>query len=413
MSAHAKLSPSGAHRWMACLASVQLEAEYPDSSSEFAAEGTVAHELASECLISGADPALLIGKPATVDGFDFTIDQTMVDHVKDYMKLVHEYAEGGELLVEKRVGIGHLTGEDGAGGTSDAIIIKGTEIIIVDLKYGMGVRVDADANPQLMMYALGALNEYDLVGDFDTVTMVIHQPRLNHVSEYSIPVSEILAFAEEVRTVAKRIASVPSFGSMAHKNTGGPSLDFSEWFNPGEKQCKFCKAKATCPALRAEMAEVVGGSADLSDFADLVPQEITSETSDNYLPVAMSKVEIVEQWCKAVRAETERRLLAGQPVTGYKLVEGRAGNRDWKDTKAVEEMMKKTFRMRDDQVYDFKLISPTKAEKVFKENPKRWANLQEQIVRSEGKPSVAPATDKRPEMVVKPVMDDFRDLTAN
>lgn len=380
---------------MACPGSVALEAPFPDSSSAFAAEGTVAHELASECLIIGADPALWIGKPATVDGFDFTIDQTMVDHVKDYMKLVHEYAEGGELLVEKRVGIGHLTGEDGAGGTSDAIIIKGGEIIVIDLKYGMGVRVDADANPQLMMYALGALNEYDLVGDFDTVTMVIHQPRLNHVSEYSIPVEQLLKFGDDVRSAADKVRS--------------PDADLA----PGEKQCKFCKAKASCPALRAEMAEVVGGSADLSDFADLVPQEITSETSDNYLPVAMSKIEIVEQWCKAVRAETERRLLAGQPVTGYKLVEGRAGNRAWKDAKAVEEMMKKTFRMRDDQVYDFALISPTKAEKVFKENPKRWANLQEQIVRSEGKPSVAPATDKRPEMVVKPVMDDFRDLTAN
>jgi hypothetical protein len=380
---------------MACPGSVALEAPFPDTSSEFAAEGTLAHEIAAKCLDNDVDPAALIGQRFPVDGFEFTVDQSMAGHVNDYMKLVREYAQGGELLVEKRVGIGHLTGEEGAGGTSDVIIIKGAEIIIIDLKYGMGVRVDANENPQLMMYALGALNEYEIIGDFDTVTMVIHQPRLNHVSEYSIPVEELMKFGEEVRNASDR----------------------ARWADadlvPGEKQCKFCKAKATCPALRADMAEVVGGASSLSEFADMIPQEVTSETSDNYLPVAMSKVEMVEQWCKAVRAETERRLLAGQPVTGYKLVQGRAGNRDWKDAKAVEDMMKKTFRMRDDQVYDFKLISPTKAEKTFKENPKRWANLQEQIVRSEGKPSVAPATDKRPAMDIKPVLDDFQGLTAN
>ena len=395
MSGHAKLSPSGAHRWMVCHGSVALEAPFPDSSSEFAAEGTLAHEVAAKCLESGVEPSALIGQKFNIDGFDFIVDQTMADHVKDYMKLVREYAEGGELLVEKRVRIGHLTGEEGAGGTSDAIIIKGREIIIIDLKYGMGVRVDANENPQLMLYALGALYEYEVLGDFDTVTMVIHQPRLNHVSEYSIPVSELLTFADDVVSAADKV------------RWEDPVLV------PGEKQCRFCKAKATCPALRAEMAELVSGAADISDFADMIPNAVSSETSDNYLPVAMSKVELIEQWCKAVRAETERRLLAGQPVTGYKLVAGRAGNRDWRDAKAVEEMMKKTFRMRDDQVYDFKLISPTKAEKVFKENPKRWANLQEQITRSEGKPSVAPATDKRPAMDVKPVLDDFQDLTAN
>ena len=391
---------------MACPGSVALEAPFPDTSSEFAAEGTLAHEVAAKCLDSGLDPAALIGKEFDVDGFNFVVDQSMADHVKDYMKLVREYAEGGQLLVEKRVGIGHLTGEEGAGGTSDAIIIKGSEIIVIDLKYGMGVRVDADANPQLMIYALGALNEYDLIGDFDTVTMVIHQPRLNHVSEYSIPVQELLQFGYVVQVKAKDVSAAITYQDQLDTWNG-------DYLNPGEKQCKFCKAKATCPALRAEMAEVVGGSADLSDFADMIPQEVSPDTSDNYLPIAMSKVDMVEQWCKAVRAETERRLLAGQPVTGYKLVQGRAGNRDWKDPKAVEEMMKKTFRMRDDQVYDFKLISPTKAEKTFKENPKRWANLQEQIVRGEGKPSVAPATDKRPAMDIKPVMDDFRDLTAN
>jgi len=406
MSAHAKLSPSGAHRWMACPGSVVLEAEYPDSSSRAAAEGTLAHTIASECLIGNVYPSTYLGTKHTVDGFDFTVGQDMVGHVADYMSLVREYAEGGTLLVERQVSIGHLTGEEGATGTADAIILKGNEIVVIDLKYGMGVKVDAINNPQLMMYALGALHDYDMVDDFDTITMVIHQPRLNHVSEFVLPLEELLKFGYDVNGAANHVRLAQSLDL-----TAGDDLS-DGFFTPGEKQCKFCRAKATCPALKAEVVETVSAS-PLSDFADLIPQEINMETSDNYLPVAMSKVELIEQWCKSVRAETERRLLAGQPVTGYKLVEGRLGNRDWKDPQAVEDIFKKTYRLRDDQAYDFKLISPTKAEKLFKENPKRWASLQEQITRADGKPSVAPVTDKRPALDIKPVMEDFRDLTAN
>jgi hypothetical protein len=123
----------------------------------------------------------------------------------------------------------------------------------------------------------------------------------------------------------------------------------------------------------------------------------------------MSKVGMVEDWCKAVRAEVERRLLAGQTVDGYKLVEGRRGNRTWSDEGAVEKLFK-SFRLRQEEMYDLKLISATKAEKLLKENPKRWAKTEQLITRSDGKPSVAPATDKRPAMDVKPVLDDFQGL---
>jgi hypothetical protein len=218
--------------------------------------------------------------------------------------------------------------------------------------------------------------------------MVIHMPRLNHVSEWEIPVSELLRFGDEARNAA----------------------DTVRWeeptFNPGEKQCRFCKAKATCSALRAEVTDIVFGAATIDEF---VPQTVDSQTGDNYLPVAMSKVGLVEDWCKAVRAEVERRLLAGQTVDGYKLVEGRKGNRAWSDEGAVEQLFK-SFRLRQEEMYDFKLISATKAEKVLKDNPKRWAKAEQLITRSDGKPSVAPATDKRPAMDVKPVLDDFQGL---
>ena len=410
--AHAKLSPSGAHRWMACPGSVVLEAAFPDQSSVYAREGTAAHELAAlvlqrEKLNAQYYANQIVEFDDHGEMVDWRVTQEMADYVDDYVKLVRELAQGKTLYVESKVPIGHLTGEEGATGTSDAVIVDvaNRNLSIVDLKYGMGVRVDATDNPQLMMYALGALEMYGVLCDFDTVSMYIHMPRLNYVGEYHISTAELLQFAAEVRIAAGHVQLAQSLELREDD-------DLSDgFFSPGEKQCRFCKAKATCPALRAEVTEIVGGSATLEDFMPEVPD---MQTGDNYLSMAMAKVGLVEDWCKGVRAEVERRLLAGQKVDGFKLVEGRRGNRKWADEAEVEALFK-SYRLRADDMYDKSLISPTKAEKLFKSNPKRWEKVEALTSRSDGKPSVAFASDKRSEMTVHSVADDFSDLlkTAN
>lgn len=406
---HAKLSPSGAHRWMACPGSVVLEADYPDKGSVFADEGTAAHTLAAYVLQDKTEADEYIGEGIHVGERKFTVDKTMAAHVGNYVKLVRELAAGHTLLVERKVPIGHLTGETGATGTADAVIINGAErtLTVVDLKYGMGVQVDAVENPQLQMYALGAYEAYSVLADFDTVSVYIHMPRLNHVSEYHITVAELLKFAVEVRDSAEqvRIASMLDFS-----RSPAIALDF---LTPGEKQCRFCKAKATCPALLAEVTDVVGGKpATADDFAQFAPDaadEIGS-VGDNYLSMAMAKVGLVEDWCKAIRAEVERRLLKGDTVPGYKLVEGKLGNRQWTSQDEAEAAMK-SMRLKQDEMYERKIISPTAAEKVLKQNPAKWDKLQKLITRNPGKPSVAPAADKRPALAVHTATaDDFAAL---
>lgn len=392
---HAKLSPSGAHRWMRCPGSVALEAPFPDESSIFAAEGTAAHLLASDEL-EGKQPAReRIGTLVTVDGFDFVVDKVMVAYVEDYVKLVHEYAEGGILLVEQRVPIGHLTGEEGATGTSDAVIVHADEarLTIVDLKYGMGVKVMAADNEQAMMYALGALERYEQLADFTDVCMVIHQPRLNSVSEHWIRVDDLMKFANKVTEAAEDCRGA----SLAADDEAG-SLKLADFLYPGEKQCKFCKAKSACPALQAIVDETADEEATAEDFAEL---------GDNALSVAMGRVELIEQWCKGVRAEAERRLTKGIDVPGYKLVEGRKGNRAWSDVKDAEKRLGAVLKR--DEMYEEKFISPATAEKLLKKDPEGLALLEELTHRPEGKLSVAPATDKRPAKATTAVADDFAD----
>jgi hypothetical protein len=151
---------------MRCGGSVAAERGLVDNGSKYAAEGTAAHELASKCLEFDADATALIGDTITVGQFEFTVTADMAGHVNDYCKLVREYAQGGQLLVERRVDFSDVIGVPDSTGTSDAIIIHPDRITVVDLKYGMGERVDATENEQLQMYALGAVHDYGMLGDF-------------------------------------------------------------------------------------------------------------------------------------------------------------------------------------------------------------------------------------------------------
>ncbi|NYT45119.1 DUF2800 domain-containing protein [Alcaligenaceae bacterium] len=407
MTTHAQLSPSGASRWMTCPGSVVLGEAYPDTgSNEYAAEGTAAHELASWALTEGTDTVAYLGRKIVVEEFTFVVDQDMADYVQQYVD--NTRAIGGELFVEQRLSIEHLTGEEGAHGTSDAVIIAGTELVIRDLKYGQGVKVYAPGNHQLRIYALAALAEYELTHDIQTVRMCIDMPRLAYVSEDVMTVDALLEFG---KTVARSCERVRAAVQYAENN---PGEMHEKYFAPSEDACRWCPVKPDCPALRNHVLTTVA-----DDFVDVTepiePQiNVEREFDNDTLGNLMAAIPLIEDWCKAIRAKTESELLAGHPVPGFKLVEGKRGNRAWADQSQAEEVLK-SMRLKMDEMYDLKLISPTTAEKLHKSGkigPRQWPRLQDHITRADGKPSVAPETDDRPALVVTATEDEFDDETA-
>ena len=392
---------------MRCAGSAALEAGCPDDSSAFADEGTAAHELAAMALTNAVDARAYLGRVIEVNGKGWEVTEDMASNVQQYLDFVR--AIDGDLMVEQRLSITDITGEDGAGGTSDAVILAGDEIVIVDLKYGRGVKVDAEDNKQLQIYALAALNEFDLLGDFKRVRMAIVQPRLGHLSEWDRTVSELREFGTKVKQAAERCtAAVTFYGNYKELH--------EKYLSPGNDQCRFCKAKATCPALTNHVLSTVAD--DFVDLNEPVADQIehaTGRSLDNTtLGNLLGATELIEGWCKAVRAKVEAELLAGRAVPGFKLVEGRRGARSWTNDAEVEQTMK-TMRLKLEEMYDFKLVSPTKAEQLHKSGaigPRQWPKLQSLISQTEGKPSVAPETDKRPALVIQATADEFADLSA-
>ncbi|RZG47021.1 DUF2800 domain-containing protein [Acinetobacter wuhouensis] len=423
MTSHAKLSPSSAHRWMQCAGSMILEKDFPDSSSEHADEGTAAHFLASECLEQNKDATDFLNQEIAVlpqgaawardvwkitNPTKFTVDLEMSEYIQIYLDAVRSQATGNELLVEQRVDFSSFIGAENAFGTSDVIILTDDEIQVHDLKYGRGVKVNAEDNEQLNLYALGALNNFEAFGDFKQVRQVIHQPRLNHYSEAVCSVEELSVFASHVRASANAIASIQEYEAK----------DVNVYLNPGEKQCQWCKAKATCPALAKHVVETVIGdfedldNVDLNAQIDVATGEVTS-LENNRLGKLFAAVPLIENWIKALSGAVHNKLHAGESVQGFKIVQGKQGNRAWSNDDEAEALFK-SMRLKTEEMYNLKVISPTTAEKLKKENvigPRQWSKVESLITRADGKPTVVPESDKRPALNLNP-QNDFENLDA-
>lgn len=443
---HALLSPSGAHRWARCPGSVVLEEGMPDSSSSYARWGTCAHEVAG-IILTGAvvrrygpiegevgeerwDPEnaeAYIGRVFQIEGHDVEFDHEMADCVNDYVAHVESFWEPGDILiVEQAVPLEQITGEKDATGTSDCIIIKprDREIVVIDLKGGKGVMVDADENEQGLMYGGGTVHEHDLLyGPFERVRIVIIQPRLNHVSEWAIDFEEFEERIEKLKVAAKNVEDARILATVRATDQ---ELNDAGYLNPGEKQCKFCKAKKLpCPALEGAVSDALSLTAPpakADEFPDLsinkqaaaaVPEE-PAEIDHERIAKAWKAIPLVEQWIEAIRSTAHARLHDGQPVGDLCLYEGKQGNRYWKDAEAAEQRLKKS-RVKADVMYEKKLISPTAAEKLYKAgtiSEAVFSDLAAFIDRPDGKPVVGVQGDpkKTPWSPVKP--EDFPDLDA-
>lgn len=369
MAAHAKLGASNAHRWTVCPGSVAAEDGLPDSSSPFAEEGTTAHELAERALRLPAGQGQLF-----LDAFE---DQEMADFVRVYVDYVNALAgNADDLLIEAQVSYGDWV--PGGFGTADAVIVKGDTLHVCDLKYGRGVRIDAEQNPQGMLYALGAWAETEVVFDIKRVQIHIVQPRLDHISLWEISVDDLLRWAEWVRQRAE-----------ATQVKDAPRV-------PGEKQCRFCKAKATCAALQKYTEDAI-----LAEFDALDDMPKANTLTDDQMRQALAAKPLIEAWLSAVEAEVKARAQSPEGFAGYKMVEGKS-NRQWADDWAAAAKLVELLG--NDKAYTPpKLISPAQAEKAL--GKKRAGEIAGLIVKPSGAPVLALETDPRP--AIGATIDDF------
>lgn len=367
MPAHAKLSASGAHRWMACPASVMMEADQPDTPSSFAAEGTAAHDLAEQCLRGGVNADAYLNE--TIG--EFIAGQEMVDAVQIYLDYVRSLP--GELFIEERVDFSPWV--PGGFGTADAIVMNDGRVTVIDLKYGKGLRIDAENNPQGMLYAAGVYNEFSGLYTCDQFRIVIVQPRLDHISEWDVATDELIHWAAtDVMDAAE------------------DALSLNPAFRPSEKACQFCKAKAICKPLADHVFGIVSDGFEGIGSSLTLKQKSTLSNAD--IGQILPQLSVVSGWVSAIEAHAFAELNSGREIPGYKLVHGRS-LRKWRDENAAEILL--AAKLDPEDLFSRKLISPAQAEKLL---GKDHEILAQHCVKPNGKPTLAPASDKRPAIEV-------------
>jgi hypothetical protein len=371
---HAKLSPSSAHRWLNCPASVRASEGIKDKGSSAALEGSIAHEL-GDTVLKGDKRSASDYVGSKLEAYpDHKITKEMADYVQEYVDYVRNL--GGSQFYEVNVDYSDYV-KDGDG-TSDAIVMVGRKMYVIDLKYGKGLQVFAEKNEQAQLYALGALNDFDF-GFIDEVICVIVQPRLDHIDEWVTTPEALRKFGE--------------YCSQQAELTESPDAPFCA----GEKQCKFCPAKPTCAELKRVTETTILSHFDALDIKPL------QTLGDDQLRRVLENKKLVISWLEAVETMVTERLRAGQSFDGFKLVAGRS-LRKWADQGHAELLL---IKLLEDKAYNKNLLSVAQAEKVLGKSKQRL--LDKFIVKPEGKPTLVHESDKR--QAVNISVDDFDDLT--
>lgn len=365
---HAVLSASSSHKWLKCTPSARLEEQFPNQPSEYMAEGTLAHEIAEFKVKSYfLEPVSKTTITKRINKFkkEKHFSEEMLTHTDTYLEFIKGEALKTNsrpfIAVEQKVDFSEYVPE--GFGTADCILISGDTLQVIDFKYGKGVKVEAESNSQMKLYALGVLTQYGMFYNIRYVKMSIVQPRIDNISSYEIPVEPLLDWGENI---------VKPQAQKAFMGLGE--------FAKGE-HCKFCRAKGACEFRAEENMKVVE---EIKNTNGILSNERMGEM--------LTKVEGVEDWIKDLKSHALEEILKGKEVPGWKAVEGKSNRKIVDVDKAFEILEANGFEQA--ILYERKPIALTQLEKVVGKT-KLTETIGDYIEKPKGAPTLAKSTDKR------------------